>query len=311
MADGHGFGKVILFGEHFVVHGLPAIVCALDRTCRADIIEETTNNGPELVDKRQYFPNCPHLTRSQWETPIRAILNYLNITDGIRIALSGNLPIATSGLGTSAAQCVAIARALSNMFSLKLTDEQINRTAYEGEKEIHGNPSGIDNTAATYGGMFWFEKNTSRKHNQKIQKISLSHPVEIVLVDSGKTTRTKEVITEVKTFIEKSPKCAKTIFENYKTLVHKACETIKRSDLRTLGDLMNKNHELLQQLTVSCPELDRLVSLARDAGAIGAKLTGTGRGGLVLALTPGKKLQQAVATSLQLHRYTTLQTTIG
>ncbi|MBU1007878.1 mevalonate kinase [Candidatus Dependentiae bacterium] len=305
-SHGHGFGKAILFGEHFVVHSLPAIVAALSHT--GVVTVERITGHHELIDNCIRFPSVPKLTWDICHKPIERILKYLEITTPLKITLHGNLPIPHSGIGSSAAHMVGLSRALNKEFQLNLSEEQINQTAYQGEKEIHGNPSGIDNTAATYGGLFWFKK---IKPENMTQPITTPKPIDIVLVETGKQTDTKTVIFAINKFITQNPKKTKPIFEIYKNVVSQAHQALKAGDLQLLGTLMNKNQKLLQELTISCPELDKVSSIAQNEGALGAKLTGTGRGGLAIALTPGKELQDKVSNALKKSGYAVLQTTIA
>jgi len=307
MGTGDGFGKTILFGEHFVVHGLPAIVAALAHQMKV-VVTQKKHLPHTLIDKTKKFPGVPLLTWKLCHASLERMLNQLTITAPLQITLQGDLPIPHGGIGSSAALCVAFARALSNEFGLRLTNEQINALAFIGESEIHGTPSGIDNTAATYGGMFRFERGD--RTPIEIGPIEIE-PIEIVLIESGKSTNTKTVIDAVKAFQEDNRELVASIFNDYQKLVDHAFQALQDYDLSRVGTLMNENHRLLQKLTVSCDELDTIVQMARDAGALGAKLTGTGRGGLVVALTPGAQRQAAVAQALDNAGYAVLPTTIG
>lgn len=293
MSPGHGFGKVILFGEHFVVHGLPALVAALDAATTATI---TKVGGDKLVliDDR---PKCPNFTCSKnvrYQRSFQRILAFMGITENLEITLAGDLIVFSGGVGASAAAAVAIARAVNNYFSLGWDNEQINEAALQGEKEIHGNPSGVDNTAATYGGVFLFEKKRGI-----VKTFSSSNVVELVLIDSGKPSDTSAVIADVAQFRQKHPDKVEHLFESYTHLVRQAEHALESENWKRVGALMNKNYDLLKHLGVSNQELDAMVVKACDVGAYGAKLTGTGRGGLVVALTPGMKLQERVAQALQ------------
>ncbi len=308
MGEGKGFGKTILFGEHFVVYGLPAIASALGNTTTAKV-ERNGKEGYELVDDRPETPGYKEKKKGEYEKLIGNVINFMGVEEGIRITLGGNL-VAASGVGASAACAAALARAINDEFQMGWDDEKINKAAYEGEKGPHGTPSGIDNTAAVFGGLLRFKKNLESGPST-IEKMKIKEPVEIVLGDSGKTSSTKEVVADVRALKEEKPDEINPVFEEYAKLVEEAKEALLTYDLEKVGQLMNRNHELLQKITVSCPELDEMVETVREAGALGAKLTGTGRGGLMQALTPGRELQEKVAKAIEEKGYTVFKAKIG
>ena len=221
--------------------------------------------------------------------------------------MAGDL-IAASGVGASAASCAAIARAFSDELGLNYSNERVNEIAYEGEKGYHGTPSGIDNTVATYGGLIWYKREEA---SHIMERMKLRQPVEIVMGNTGLVADTKIVVAGVKERKEKEPKKYSSIFENAAELVQKARKHLEAFDLPNLGISMTQNHELLQQIDVSCDELDVLVRLALENGAFGAKMTGTGRGGYIVALTPGRELQERVAVKIESKGFQALRTTIG
>ncbi|PNX48986.1 MAG: mevalonate kinase [Thermoplasmata archaeon M11B2D] len=190
---------------------------------------------------------------------------------------------------------------------MSLSDDEINEIAYEGEKGYHGTPSGVDNTASTYGGLIWFQKG----ENNVIDRIALSSPVEIVIGNTGKVTDTKLAVEGVRQRKEKNPKKYEEVFNRAENIAYLAKRAINDGSLQDVGKLMNENHKLLQQIEVSSRELDFLVSVAREAGAFGAKLTGGGLGGNMIALTPGKELQNKVATAIEKEGFQTVKTVIG
>jgi mevalonate kinase len=144
-----------------------------------------------------------------------------------------------------------------------------------------------------------------------MERMKLKEPVEIVMGNTGLVADTKMVVGAVKERKEKDPEKYARIFENAEKLVHDARRQLEGFHLEEVGYYMNENHALLQQIDVSCPELDLLVDLARNNGALGAKLTGTGRGGYMVALTPGKDLQERVANAMEKKGFQALRTTIG
>ena len=306
--EGIGFGKAILFNEHFVVYGLPAIVSAIGKYTIAKI-EPKDKSGWKLNDNRKATPNYKEDKIEQQKDSINRILKKMNVDlskKGVEITLEGNLYCA-SGIGASAASCVAIARALADHYDIDLSDEQINEIAYDGEKGYHGTPSGIDNTAATFGELIWFERGESNV----MDKISIPVPIEIVMGNTGKVANTSAAVAGVRERKEKNSEKYAEIFDRAENIAYLAKDALQDEDFNELGKLMNENHKLLQQIEVSSKELDFLVKLARDMGALGAKLTGGGLGGNIIALTPGKDLQDDVANAIEKEGFQTLKTVIG
>jgi mevalonate kinase len=306
--EGIGFGKAILFNEHFVVYGIPAIASAIGKYTVARVKPFDTSEV-KLEDNRDATPGYKEAKLDQQKESLNRILKAMNIDtskNGIKITLDGNL-YAASGIGASAASCVAVARALSDYFNLNLSDEEINNIAYEGEKGYHGTPSGIDNTASTFGGLIWFKKDEPNV----MERINLPNPVEIVIGDTGKIANTTAAVAGVRERKEKNPEKYKEIFERAENIAFLARRALQDEDYEEIGKLMNENHKLLQQIGVSSEELDFLVEIARENGALGAKLTGGGLGGNMLALTPFKELQEQVANAIEKEGFQVLKTTIG
>jgi len=310
MGRGSGFGKVILFGEHFVVHGVPGIVSAIVSTVDAEV--KKIGEGITVKDKRKGAKGYTQKKRAQQKESIERMLRTMRIGPekaSFEIWLGGNLPV-FSGIGASAASSVAIARAMAEEFEMDLTDEKINEIAYEAEKAYAGTPSGIDNTAATYGGLIWFKRNLSGGPNT-IEKLSIKEPVEIVIGNTGIVADTKEMVAGVAARKKRNPEKYNPLFKQAEDLAFTARKALEEFDLRKVGELMNENHRLLQEIEVSCKELDYLVNLAREQGAFGAKLTGGGGGGCMVALTPRKELQETVATAIEKKGFKVLRTKIG
>lgn len=308
MGFGIGFGKVILFGEHFVVYGIPSIVSAIDKKTTA-VVERFKGSGWTLDDRREATVGYKEEKLEQQRDSIERMLKAVGIDasrNPIKITLGGDL-VAASGIGASAASCVAIARALSDEFSLGLLDERINEIAYEGERAYHGTPSGVDNTAATYGGLIWFV----RGKPNVIELIKVKEPFEIVMGNTGIVADTAAVVAGIRERKEKHPEKYGRLFKAAEELVYKAREALEEFDLREVGVLMDENHKLLQGIEISCKELDFLVELARQHGAFGAKLTGGGMGGNIVALTPGRELQERVARAIEKEGFEALRTRVG
>ncbi|MCW4033500.1 MAG: mevalonate kinase [Candidatus Bathyarchaeota archaeon] len=311
MGTGFGYGKVILFGEHFVVYGLPAIASAIGSKTTA-FVRRMDTPGFHLIDDRLEIPGYKVKKKKEQNKSLDNIYAFYGIDpekQGLEIKFAGDL-VAASGIGASAASCAALSRALNDEFNLGFDNKKINAAAYEGEKGYHGTPSGIDNTAATYGGLIWFKRDLQEGPNV-IEKLKMKEPVEIVIANTGVTASTSKVVAEVKQRREEQPKKFDQIFEKYKQLVVEAREALIENHLEKLGKLMDENQELLRQIDVSSTELENLINIAMNQGALGAKLTGTGRGGNMVVLTPGKELQERIYDVFSKQGYPAWKTLIG
>ncbi len=309
MGKGTGFGKVILFNEHFVVYGLPAIASAIGAKTTA-LVQRRAGYGVEIEDERPETKGYKAEKAAQQKESLDLMLKFMKIDairNAYRVTLGGDL-LAASGVGASAASCAAIARAFSEELQLNCSDDKVNEAAYEGEKGYHGTPSGIDNTAATYGGLIWYKR---ERASHLMERMRLKKPVEIVMGNTGLVADTKVVVGGVKERKEKEPERYSQMFHDAEQLVYEARKELEAFNLKKVGEYMNQNHTLLQQIGVSCPELDLLVDLARNSGALGAKLTGTGKGGYMVALTPTEVLQERVARAMEKKGFQALRTSIG
>ena len=251
MGIGKGYGKTILFGEHFVVYGLPSIVSALGAYTTADV-KIVKGSGWTVNDQRPATPGYKEQKYIEAMQSIANIINHLKVdieNQRLEISFAGDL-IAASGVGASAAQCTSLARALSETLNLNLDDEKINEVAYEGEKAYHGTPSGIDNTASTYGGLIWFVRNLGAGKNT-MNLLQSPRKMLIVIANSGITASTTEVVADVRRLREGNPEKIEKIFGEYKKLVEAAKRALLKGDIATVGNLMNRNHKMLQQITVS------------------------------------------------------------
>ncbi len=311
MGIGRGFGKTILFGEHFVVYGLPAIASALGSYTSAEV-KVVDGKDFEVIDDRPATPGYKVKKYDEAMQSIKNVIEYMNIDIGcqkLEITFSGDL-FAASGVGASAAQATALARALNDNFTLMWDDEKINEAAYEGERAYHGTPSGIDNTASTYGGLIWFVKNL--KGGKNVMEILQSgKKMPLVIGNTGITASTVEVVADVRKLKEADPLRFEKIFSVYHSLAIDAKVALLEGDYIGIGKLMNQNHKLLQDIKVSGEINDRLVDIALKHGALGAKMTGTGRGGLVIALAENEKVQNNIASAIEAEGYDTWKTMIG
>lgn len=309
MAKGTGFGKTILIGDQFVLEEVPAIVSAISYETETTV-ERTTGEGWTLEDNRIEVPGYKEKKKEQQVASINRILEVMNIDvtkNPIKITVGGTL-LAGSGVGASAASCVSLARALNAEFNLGYTIEEINRVAWQGEFPYHGIASGVDNTASTYGGLLLFRLIKGEQH---FEKIKTPQSFEIVLANSGITANTA-LLDE---FSEQQKKENPDLFySRLKTITSQGFEmkkALEAGDLPTVGKTMTTNHKLLVDMQYSHEILDYLCKIALDKGAWGAKVTGGGRGGYMVSLTPGEKLQDTVASTFEKEGYKVIRARIG
>lgn len=287
-------GKIILFGEHAVVYGRPALAVPVTQVYADVEIMDADSAG--------IWINAPdvnlhaELNTLPSDHPIASVIHNLFFLSrvspfpSLNIKITSTIPVA-SGLGSGAAVTVALTRALSTHINYAMTDEQVNAFAYEIEKLHHGTPSGIDNTVITYAKPVYFVK------GQAIETFKVGQPFTIVIGDTGISAPTKESVGDVRKLWEADKAKWEGVFDEVGAVAQNARDSIERGKIKELGALMNQNHTLLQELTVSSPALDKLVSAAHNAGALGAKLSGGGRGGNMIALVESDKAE-AVAQSL-------------
>ncbi|MDY0392163.1 MAG: hypothetical protein RBR89_02000 [Candidatus Bipolaricaulis sp.] len=296
----------------FVYLGVPAVVSAIPQHTLA-VVREGGERGWTLLDNRREVPGYKEAKRDQQICSINDIFDALGLSDRgelrLEIELGGDLVVG-SGIGASAASCVAIVRALNEKFVLGLSEDEVNHAAWHGEFAYHSKPSGIDNTASCFGGVFVFRQDPSTGNNE-IERLRLAQAVEAVLVNSGVTVDTAGKRTHINAFERREP----TKFASYLELISAQAVAMKEalvcSDLREVGRIMNENHRLLIDMDLSHPEIVHMAQLATEEGAWGAKVTGGGRGGYMLALTPGGELQDRVASRFERRGYITVKTKIG
>jgi mevalonate kinase len=274
-------GKIILFGEHAVVYGRPALAVPVTQVQATATVNENSRGGVWIE-----APNInlsSELSDLAPAHPLAAVINSVFSELGIvrppacTVYLQSTIPVA-AGLGSGAAVSVAILRALSAFLGAPLADERVNKLAFKAEKLHHGTPSGIDNTVVTYAKPVYFIK------GQPIKTFRVGAAFTIVIGDTGISAPTKESIGAVRKLREADPSRWEKILDQVGEIVWDARQAIERGDTAELGTLMDANHALLQKMTVSCVELDQLIETARKSGAMGSKLSGGGRGGNMIAL---------------------------
>ena len=285
-------GKVILFGEHAVVYGRPAIAVPVNGVeARVTVRPGEQGSGIWLeccdlpaTDRSKGGCHYP-LREAPAGDPLRVAillgLTHLGIAPSLEpdlvITISSTIPIAR-GLGSGAAVTTAIMRALAAYFNRPLSPEETSQLVYEVEKLFHGTPSGIDNTVIAYEQPVYFVR------GEPVELLEVGKPFSMVIADTGVSSITRQVVGEVHQRWQLERTRYEGLFDAIAAVVRAAREAILKGEWRALGPLMNENQALLEELDVSSPELDRLLTTARSAGALGAKLSGAGRGGFMIAL---------------------------
>ena len=303
--EGIGFGKVILLGEHSVVYGRHAIAVPVPQTIRVKI-EDCKENVMLMIPSWgiEYQLDKDIEQRQSFEKPAGAILERLNLSNkGMRIEVFPDIPRGM-GLGGSAAIAVAIIRGLSNHFNLGLSDGEVNGMAFESEKIAHGNPSGIDNTMATFGQPLIYRTGEP----PLVERLNINESFSLVVGFSRHEGVTAKTVRNVREGWRKNTAMYEKIFDDIDDLVLKSVTAIQNNDFALLGQMMNFCQGLLNALQVSNPELERLIGLAREAGALGAKLTGGGGGGAMVALV---KKESEVAEAIESEGFETLSFTVS
>ena len=276
--------KAILFGEHAVVYGQPAIaipihelrtkvtILALPQAALGyvKVISPAVNLEAEIsnLDSRNSIAKCVELILSHFGIPT---------LPACQILIQSAIPVGC-GLGSGAAVAVATLRALSSFLGHPLSNDDINRYAFEVEKLHHKTPSGIDNTVITYGKPVFYEQ------GHDISFLKVTRPIDLVIANSGVKVRTSETVLQVQKNHAFDPITYNAYFQSIGDLSQQARFMLENGETGNLGDLMTKNQSILSKMGLSTPKLDELIEIAVKNGATGAKLTGGGGGGFIIAM---------------------------
>ena len=274
--------KAILVGEHAVVYGQPAIAVPLLQL-RAYVHARIT--ALPLQVSTSHAGGAPFFwckDESSSANPLKRAIELsaryfaVGSLQG-ELDIRSDVPIA-SGMGSGAAVSAALARGVAALLGRDIPDEELNAIVYEVEKLHHGTPSGIDNTVVVYERPIYFVKGRST------DLVKFSRPLTLVVADTGVPSPTRDAVADVRVRLKSQPSQTQEIFDRIGALVDRARISIETGEHGKLGELMTENHRLLQALDVSSSALDKLVEAALRAGAYGAKLSGGGRGGIMIAL---------------------------
>jgi len=283
-------GKVILFGEHAVVYGRPAVaVPVLDVQATAVVEDAPPRSGVTVVAKD--LNRTFNLFDAPGDDPLRVIVSAtlsrlgVGMQVDLKITVSSTIPVAR-GLGSGAAVSTAVVRALAQHLGRWLTSRAVSDLVFEAEKIHHGTPSGIDNTVVAFEKPVYFVK------DRAANVFWVGRPFQLVIGDTGVASPTRVAVGDVRAAWERDRERYEEIFDEIGTLAHMGREAIEVGDLEAIGRLMNANQKLLRLLDVSSPELEGLIEAARQGGAWGAKLSGAGRGGNMIAAVAPEMMGQ-------------------
>lgn len=302
MTEASAPGKIILCGEHSVVYGRPALAVPVwDVTARATVFDSPLDAaGSGCIVVAHDIDETITVANAPLDNPLafaaRAAFTELEMDPlpSWEVALHSTIPIA-GGLGSGAAVSAALIRGLFAHAGVVVADAKVNELVYAVEALHHGTPSGIDNTVIAYGMPVWFVK------GQAPQPFVPRLEFTLVIADSGVAGPTRETVADVRRGWLAAPNEYDALFDQIDDIVWAARGLIEAEEeddsLPKLGSLFNQNQQLLVRLGVSSPLLDRLIDTALTAGAFGAKLSGGGRGGNVIALVDAWR-QDAVADAL-------------
>ena len=290
-------GKVILFGEHAVVYNRPAIaVPVTDVSATATISPGEPGSGIWILAADLPAPDGKQgghhyrLHDAPADDPLKASVELAldafcqdepieadSPEPDVLVTITSTIPIAR-GMGSGAAVATAVVRAIGRYFGHNPQPGEISPLVYEVEKLHHGTPSGIDNTVVAYEQPVFFVRGTG------ITRLSVGAPLNLIIADTGVVSSTRRVVSDVRRRWSAEAERYEGLFDEIGGLARLAKSAIERGNPIAVGRLMDENHELLMTLGVSSPELDKLAEAARMSGALGAKMSGAGWGGNMLAL---------------------------
>jgi mevalonate kinase len=297
-------GKVILFGEHFVVKGNHAIAGSIG--LRAYVTSKPKRDWPLIIESKNlgmqariYMDKVKLKVKTghpEVFEPFARILEKLSSKTRLQpavITIDSEIPV-SAGLGSSAASAAAFTASYSRLLGLPSDREFLLETSYEAEKVVHGQPSGIDNTIVVEGGVIVYSKTEGyRRINVDINGGTL------VIADTGIRRKTGDVVMDVLNKYNRHPQLFRSLYQTAEELVEEAEKALGRGDLEAIGELMDVNQGLLYAIGVSNERIERLLHIARNSGALGAKLTGAGRGGSIIALAHEDKAGEVKSRLLE------------
>lgn len=296
MAVGRAPGKLILIGEHAVVHGQPAVALPFPTVSASVTVCPVPGRlrliSPLWAGEFTSADEVPHEVQGLAIAALAAISHAGGEPSGLTLEVSSSVPIG-SGLGSSASVAAALVRALLAAHGHAPDEATVLALTHLAERHAHGNPSGIDTHTVVMGTPIRFVK------GEPVQKLKVAVPLPLVVAHTGVPGDTREAVASVQVRMEVAEVLTRARMDALGALAEVAVVALREGSLFTLGAVMNEAHKELSGLGVSHPALDRLVDAAMDSGAVGAKMTGAGRGGCILALARDKDSQHVIADALK------------
>lgn len=286
-------GKIILFGEHFVVYDKPAILASLNRRIYVEAIRKHYGINNEIVINNELFGNkyypisiISNLKEQKIMSDeyypilfiIKKIFNENKYKEGLEFTFKSDIPYGM-GLGSSAAAAVATVAALSKIFNKKVEDKKILKLAIEAEKLVHKNSSGADCIISAQGGLIFFQKHT------RFKKVVPKKELSFILINTGIRHSTGQLVNIVKKYQQQNPREFVDLCKSSEEITKRAARALEDGDNIMVGELMTENQRLLHKIGVSNKIIDRIINLCSGYGALGSKITGAGGGGCILVLT--------------------------
>ena len=318
---------MILFGEHAVAYGKLGIAAAIGESTIVELVKSgagirvsqpfnpiySSISKDELFKKLERF-NQLYEAKDLVEIKKMSFLDSMHIViaetmrrfgfEGMTISLQFDNKM--KGIGRSASIYSGIATAISAQLNANASKNVISEIAYLGDVIAHaGTPSGIDTSTVTFGGYISYKKSDGS------QPLSIDYSMPLLIVDSGELSSTKEAVSRVRIMREQNTAKIDGILEQIDGISNEALELLKKKNLEGLGKLASKNQELLRELDISTPKLEEILEIARDNGALGAKITGAGMGGCAIVMSRNATDSERLRNIYLASGYKAISTSLG
>jgi mevalonate kinase len=312
--------KVILFGEHFVVYGGPAILAAINKRISVDarilshdedriiissdigVVGEYWHNGD--FNPLEGGSKAKAVLDPLYEAIIQVLLMRDKKKTGIEVSISSRVPLGI-GLGSSAASCVATVAAVNSLFQKNISRHQVCELAIESERQIHKRTSGADCYVSTFGGLIHY-----CSKSKDFKNIKTNESLSLVVASTGIKHYTSDLVSSVKRFKDRNETLFESLAKQASEICLQAWTAIESGKCDKIGELMNENQIILQQIGVSHHKAQKIIDLCSKAGAIGAKITGAGGGGAVIALAASKMESVKLASQVKAAGYQSFEVEI-